>query len=133
MTIAPNPLYPERAPQAFEVSYAGNPAGNRGDMRFEEGIGTDTDVPNDFVRGAFIDTTNAPGRINHNNPEMVYKYPEETMAERAHVGSSTWIEAPAMLSDFVAGASAGQTPPQFEMIIVPGGYMYRRAPTVITD
>src|SRR5262245_11579142 len=133
MTIAPNPLYPERAPQAFEVAYAGNVPGNRGDMRFEEGIGTDTDVPNDFVRGAFIDTTNAPGRINHNNPEMVYKYPEETMAERAHVGSSSWIEAPAMLSDFVAGASAGQTPPQFEMIIVPGGYMYRRAPTVITD
>jgi len=133
MTIAPNPLYPERAPQAFELAFAANPPGNRGDMRFEEGIGTDTDVPNDFVRGAFVDPTSAPGRINHNNPNMVYKDAAETMAERAHVGSSTWIEAPAMLSDFVAGASAGQTPPQFEMIVVPGRPMYRRAPTVIDD
>lgn len=133
MTLGPNPLYQERAPQAFEVAYAGNVPGNRGDMRFEEGIGTDTDVPNDFVRGAFIDTTSMPGRINYNNPEAQYKHADETMRERAHVGSSTWIEAPAMLSDFVAGAGAGQTPPQFEMIRVSGGYAYRRAPTVIDD
>jgi len=133
MTIAPNPLYPERVPQAFEVALAANPAGNRGDMRFEEGIGTDTDVPNDFVRGAYVDTAARAGTLNQKDPEHVFKHPEETMAERAHVGSSTWIEAPAMLSDFVAGASAGQTPPQFEMIVVPGGYMYRRAPTVISD
>ena len=133
MGLAPNPLYAERAGQSYEVALAYNVPGNRGDMRFEEGIGTDTDVPNDFVRGAYIDTQPAPGRINHNNPEMVYKHADETMRERAHIGSSTWIEAPAMLGDFVAGASVGQTPPQFEMIRTPGGYAYRRAPTVISD
>ena len=133
MTIAPNPLFPERVPQAFELAFAANPAGNRGDMRFEEGIGTDTDVPNDFVRGAFIDPTSMPGRINYNNPDAVYKHADETMRERAHVGSASWIEAPAMLSDFVAGAGVGQTPPSYEMIVVSGGYAYRRAPTVIDD
>ncbi len=133
MTIAPNPLFPERTSQAYELAFAANPAGNRGDMRFEEGIGTDTDVPNDFVRGAFMDPTSVPGRLSHNNPDMVYKSAEETIRERAHVGSASWIEAPAMLSDFVAGAGVGQTPPSFEMIRVPGTYMYRRAPTVIDD
>ena len=133
MGIAPNPLFAERSPQAYELAFAANPAGNRGDMRFEEGIGTDTDVPNDFVRGAFMDPTSIPGRLSYNNPEAQYKHADETMAERAHVGSASWIEAPAMLSDFVAGAGAGQTPPQFEMVVVPGGFMYRRAPTVIDD
>jgi hypothetical protein len=133
MTLAPNPLYPERVGQAFEVALAYNVPNNRGDMRFEEGIGTDTDVPNDFVRGAYIDTQPRAGTLNQKDPEHVWKHADETMAERAHIGSSTWIEAPAMLSDFVAGAGAGQTPPQYEMIRVPGGYAYRRAPTVISD
>lgn len=133
MTIAPNPLYSEKTAQAFEVAYAGNVPGNRGDMRFEEGIGTDTDVPNDFVRGAYIDTAARAGTLNQKDPEHVWKHADETMQERAHVGSATWIEAPAMLADFVAGAGAGQTPPQWEMIMSPGGYSYRRAPTVISD
>ena len=83
----------------------------RGPLRFEEGVATDTDVPNDFGQGAYGD----PGGDGRGRPFTPVKDPAQTMAERAHVGSATWIEAPTMLQDFVIGASAGQTPSQFEM------------------
>ena len=51
MGIAPDPQFPERAPQIFERKGADGFAGNRGPLRFEEGIATDTDVPNDFMKG----------------------------------------------------------------------------------
>jgi hypothetical protein len=134
MTIAPNPLYPERQAQNFEGQMAPSIPSNKGPLRFEEGIATDTDVPNDFARGAYFDPSFAPSRINHNNPEMVFKRAEDTLAARAHVGSSTWIEAPAMLGDFVQGASSGQTLPQFEQVMNPLTSRQKRpAPTVIRD
>jgi hypothetical protein len=80
----------------------------RGPLRFEEGVATDTDVPNEFGRGAYADCF-------YERPVTNVKGPEETMRERAHVGSATWIEAPAMLSDFVYGAQAGQGLPEWEM------------------
>src|SRR5215510_9318983 len=83
----------------------------RGPLRFEEGVATDTDVPNDFGVGAYGDTA-GDGR---GRPYLCVKGPDETMRERAHVGSSTWIEAPTMLNDFVIGASIGQGPPTFEV------------------
>jgi len=83
----------------------------RGPLRFEEGVATDTDIPNDFGQGAYGDG----GGDGRGRPFTPIKSPEQTMQERAHVGSATWIEAPTMLQDFVIGASVGQGLPQFEM------------------
>jgi len=132
--LAPNPLYPERAAQSYAGQMGPSIPGNKGSLRFEEGVATDTDVPNDFARGAYFDTTFAESRINHNNPEMVFKRAEDTLRARAHVGSSTWIEAPAMLGDFVTGANSGQTMPEFEVVTNPlTSHQRRSAPTVIVD
>lgn len=93
-----------------EVQYerGGSPnVTRRGPLRFEEGIPTDTDIPAEFGRGAYGDTQHYPAVTER-------KSPEETMRERAHVGSATWIEAPSMLSDFVYGAQAGQMKPDYE-------------------
>lgn len=133
MTIAPTPRFPERMSQQFDRVMAPSITHNEGPLRHEEGIATDTDVPSDFARGAFGDTISAPGRMNHNNPEMLYKHADETMHERAHVGSASWVEAPTVLSDFVAGASAGQGMPQFETVMNPGTIQARRAQTVVLD
>ena len=94
------PLQPERdrSPQ-YERDIAMNDR-RRGPLRFEEGIATDTDVPNDFRRGAYADTANEL-------PVTCIKGSGETMRERVHMGSSTWIEAPSLLSEFVHGAHGG--------------------------
>ena len=133
MAISPNPMFPETQQTMFESTYAPSIPGNRGPLRFEEGIATDTDVPYDFGVGAYEDTAPAPGRQNHNNPEMFYKYAEETMRERAHVGSATWIEAPAMLGDFVQGSMSGEGIPVWEYAYNTGGMMKRPNPTVVYD
>lgn len=100
MGLAPiPPLQPERdrSPH-YETDVASNDR-RRGPLRFEEGIATDTDVPNEFRRGAYADTASGP--------VTVVKGAGETMRERVHVGSSTWIEAPALLGEFVHGAHGG--------------------------
>ena len=83
----------------------------------------------DFGQGAYADTSSSPVRMNHNNPDMFYKPAEQTMRERAHVGSASWIEAPEVLSDFVAGAVAGDGIPTFEMVGNTGYHMNRPNPT----
>jgi len=133
MAVAPNPMFPETGMTNFERTLAPSIPGNRGPLRFEEGVATDTDGPMDFGIGAYEDTAPSPLRQNHNNPEMFYKYPEETMRERAHVGSATWIEAPAMLGDFMQGSMSGEGMPQFEYAYGSGGYMKRPNPTVVYD
>ena len=133
MAVGPTPMFPEAQQTMFERSMAPSIPGNRGPLRFEEGIATDTDVPYDFGVGAYEDTAPSPGRNNHNNPEMFYKYAEETMRERAHAGSSSWIEAPAMLGDFVQGTMSGEGMPTFEYAFGSGGYMKRPNPTVVYD
>lgn len=133
MNVAPAPMFPERTPSMFERTLAPGIPGNRGPLRFEEGVATDTDVPYDFGVGAYQDTAPSPMRMNHPNPEMFYKYPEDTMRERAHVGSATWIEAPAMLGDFVKGATAGDAIPTFEYVYNTGMHMNRPNPTVVMD
>lgn len=97
--------YPDKSVQ-YERSVAVNNT-RRGPLRFEEGIPTDTDVPTEFGKGAYGDTSNE-------HPRLEIKSAQETMRERAHVGSSTWIEAPTMLSDFVYGAQAGRSKPSYE-------------------
>lgn len=133
MNVAPAPMFPERSPNVFERSLAPSIPGNQGPLRFQEGVASDTDVPNDFGRGAYADTAPSPMRMNHNNPEMFYKYPEETMRQRAHVGSASWIEAPAMLGDFVQGAMSGDGMPTFEYAYNPGTHVNRPNPTVVSD
>ena len=79
MTVAPQNPYPEQQQGVFERTMAPSIPGNRGPLRFQEGIQTDTDVPNDFVRGAYGDT--APnGRFSHPSREMFYKWPEESIS-----------------------------------------------------
>lgn len=133
MSVAPVPMFPEKAPTMFEGTYAPSIPGNKGPLRFEEGIATDTDVPRDFARGAYFDTSSAPGRSNHNNPEGVFKSAMETMQERAHVGSASWIEAPTVLSEFVEGAMAGDGMPTFEYEYNDGARHGRLNPTVVFD
>lgn len=98
-------MYPDQSVQ-YERAVAVNNT-RRGPLRFEEGIPTDTDVPTEFGKGAYDDTNNV-------RPRLEVKSAQETMRERAHVGSSTWIEAPTMLSDFVYGAQAGRNSPSYE-------------------
>lgn len=133
MNVSPAPMFQEREPAMFERTMAPSIPMNKGPLRFEEGIATDTDVPNDFSRGAYFDTSSAATRQNHNNPEGVFKHAEETMQERAHVGSASWIEAPVLLSDFVTGAMAGDGMPTFELEMNTGGHMNRPNPTVVFD
>jgi hypothetical protein len=112
----------------YERDIAYNPT-RRGPLRFEEGVATDTDIPNDFGLGAYGDTA-GDGR---GRSYTVIKDPATTMRERAHVGSATWIEAPTMLSDFVIGASIGQGPPQFEVEVGSERRLYRLNPAMVND
>jgi hypothetical protein len=101
----------------------------RGPLRFEEGVATDTDIPNDFGMGAYGD----PGGDARGRAYTVRKDPGETMRERAHVGSASWIEAPTMLSDFVIGAQAGQRGLEFEMELGSEARLYRINPAQVQD
>jgi hypothetical protein len=101
----------------------------RGPLRFEEGVATDTDIPNDFGQGAYGD----PGGDGRGRPFTPIKDPSQTMRERAHVGSASWIEAPTMLSDFVIGASIGQGPSTFEVEVGSERRLLRINPTTVSD
>jgi hypothetical protein len=131
MGIAPNPQFPERSPQNYEVKMAGN-AERRGPLRFEEGVATDTDVPNDFQKGMASGVATAPGRPNRNAP--VWQNPAaETLSERAHVGSAAWIEAPTFLGEFAHGSYGQNSEQVIETKVVSGGRSQRQNPTVVND
>lgn len=131
MGISPAPQFPERAPQGYELKNAGN-ATRRGPLRFEEGIATDTDVPRDFQKGIENGSAVAPGRPNRNAP--VWDKPAaETLSERAHVGSASWIEAPTFLSEFSAGSFSNHAEQTFETRTASGGRTARHNPTVVND
>lgn len=117
-----------RPASGYEHAIAVNTT-RRGPLRFEEGVATDTDIPNDFGLGAYGDT----GGDGRGRPFTVSKDPATTMRERYHVGSSSWIEAPTMLSDFVIGASIGQGQPQFEMEIGSERRLIRPNPAQVSD
>ena len=93
----------------------------RGPLRFEEGVATDTDVPQDFGAGAYGD----PAGDGRGRPFFGVKSPEETMKERNHLGATTWVEAPTALNDFVYGASAGQGMPVFDLEYGSEARLYR--------
>jgi malate synthase len=106
--------------------------GQRGPLRFEEGLATDTDVPMEFTKGAMQGYLPAPGRPNHNQ-NVFEKLPEETMRERAHVGSAAWVEAPTVLSDFASEAFADHGDNHFEEVFRDGGHQFRLNPSVVQD
>jgi len=133
MSLGPEPQFPERGRYAYDRSMGPDSPGGRGPLRFEEGLSTDTDIPSDFQRGMIEFMISAPGRINHVDPETQFKFPEETMAERAHVGSAAWIDAPTMLGEFAHGSFTDQAEVRYEEVFRSGGIQKRRAPEVVTD
>lgn len=131
MGIGPAPMFPERAPQMYERKMADN-YDRRGPLRFEEGIATDTDVPSDFQKGIASGSAAAPGRPNRNAP--VWQKPaEETMSERAHVGSAAWIEAPTFLGEFSHGSFTDYAEQKVEVVARSGARTQRMSATVVND
>jgi hypothetical protein len=132
MTIAPDPKFPERPGTMYDRKFSPATPGQRGPLRFEEGIATDTDVPTQFTNGALQGYMPAPGRPNRNS-SVWQKTAEETMRERAHVGSAAWVEAPQNLSDFAAGAFADHGDNRFEEVFRSGTYQKDQNAAVVND
>ena len=132
MTIAPAPRFPERPGNTYDRKMAGALPGQRGPLRFEEGLATDTDIPQEVANGARQGYIPAPGRPNRNAPVHT-KPAEETMRERAHVGSAAWVEAPEMLGDFASGAFADHGVNVFEEEFRSGAHQQRQNPAVVQD
>lgn len=131
MPIAPDPRFPESTGRVYERKFGVN-APRRGPMRFQEGVTTDQDVPSGFVTGVEQGHATAPGRMNHNQ-NVYHKWPEETLAERAHVGSAAWVQAPSMLEDFAHGSFADYGAIEYERVFNPETRQYRDNPAVVQD
>ncbi|NDH64837.1 MAG: hypothetical protein EBY26_00325 [Microbacteriaceae bacterium] len=130
--IGPVPMFPEQVGNTYERKMAAALPGQRGPLRFEEGVATDTDVPTDFQKGMMQGSITPPGRPNH-NMNVFEKYPEETMAERAHVGSAAWVEAPVYLGEFAQGSFSDYAEVRYEEVIRSGGRQVRTNPAVVVD
>jgi hypothetical protein len=133
MSLGPDPQFPERGNYNYEDIQGPNRAGQRGPLRFEEGLATDTDLPDSFREGMLEFMVPAPGRLNHVNPATQFKMPEETMAQRAHVGSAAWVDAPTMLGEFAHGSFTDQAEMRYEAVVRNGRIQKRRAPEVVSD
>ncbi len=130
--LAPAPKFAERDPNVYERKMASALPGERGPLRFQEGVGTDTDVPNEFAKGALQGYQTPPGRPNH-NMNVWEKWPEETMRERAHVGSAAWVEAPTYLSEFAGGSFADYGTIEYQQVDRGEGRKMRANPTTVND
>lgn len=126
--LAPAPQYPERITPVWERKFhnSGTP-GRKGPLRYEEGIGTDTDIPDSFTEGIMQGYRTAPGRPNH-NAKVDTKTSQETMQERAHVGSAAWVEAPTFIDEFSRGAFGNPDRVVYETVIRSGGHYMRQNP-----
>lgn len=133
MGIAPVPSSPEIGAYAFERKMAPDAAGVRGPLRYEEGLGTDTDVPAGFVRGATEALNGAPGHPNWVDPETQFKHANETMAQRAHPGSSAWTESPTFRGEFSRDALQDYASPSYDQVDRSGGRYQRVSPALIVD
>ena len=132
MAIAPTPQVPERSGNTYDRKMASSVPGQRGPLRFQEGIGTDTEVPQEFATGAAQGYTPAAGRPNRNAPVHT-KPAEETMKERAHVGSASWIEATDYLQEFSNGSFQDYAEPTIEEVTRNGARQSRVSPAVVQD
>lgn len=133
--LAPVAKYPERPGTVYERKMAPDAAGGRGPLRFEEGLGTDLDLPNEFGNGVMQGYRTAAGRMNH-NANVYEKWPAETMRERAHVGSAAWTSAPTYLGEFAHGTDSHNAERRYEMEDRNGplGRRYeRRNPAMVQD
>ncbi len=130
--LSPVPQFPETGGYQYEVKQAPNAPGQRGPLRFEEGVATDTDIPNDFVVGAQQGYQSMPGRINR-NVKVDTKYAEETTQQRAHVGSAAWVEAPTFLGEFAHGSFNDYAEVEFEQEIRSGRRYSRVNPASVQD
>ena len=130
--IAPTPQFPERVGTSYERKFSPATPGLRGPLRFEEGIATDTDVPNDFQLGLDQGYDTPAGRPNHNE-NVFEKYPEETMRERAHVGSASWVEAPTYLGEFAQGNFGDHSQIVIEEVVRSGVRYGRMNPASVND
>jgi hypothetical protein len=134
VNLAPTPSYSERDRGAvnYESKSASNPS-RRGPLRFEEGLATDTDVPNDFTLGVMQGYRTAPGRPNH-NLNVFEKSAAETMQQRKHVGSASWIDSADMLGEAMHGMNVnGNAARRFEQVTRSGGRYERLHGAVITE
>ena len=132
MSIAPAPKFPERPGTTYDRKVTPATPGQRGPLRFEEGIGTDTDVPNEFAKGAMQGYLPAAGRPNRNAPVHT-KTAQETMSERAHVGSASWVEAPDFLSEFSTGSFQDYGQNTYEEKFVSGSHQQHPNPAQVQD
>jgi hypothetical protein len=99
-------------------------------MRFQEGVATDTDVPRDFMVGVMQGHRTDPrGR----NIKVDTKYAEETLQERAHVGSAAWVEAVPMLAEFAHGSFGDNGLIEYEVVRRPEGKQYYPNPATVWD
>jgi hypothetical protein len=130
--IAPVPSFPERTGTVYERKMSAAQAGLRGPLRFEEGVATDTDVPNDFQLGLNQGYDTPAGRPNH-NLNVMEKYPEETMRARAHVGSAAWVEAPAYVAEFSNGTFSDYAEIKIEEVFRSGSRYQRMNPAAVAD
>jgi hypothetical protein len=132
MTIAPSPKFPEKPGTVYDRKMSSATPGQRGPLRFEEGVATDTDIPQEFTNGAMQGYVPASGRPNR-NAAVHTKTAEETMRERAHVGSAAWVEAPNNLSEFSAGGFADHGDNRFEEVFRNGGPQKAGNAAVVQD
>lgn len=131
MGISPSNIPPERSPQSFQRTMGPDVAMNKGPQRFDEGLATDSDVPDDFMQGMGDGYQTGPGSPNHNNPDSQYKHADQVMQERAHVGSASWVDSPSVLKDFVNGVT--EPPVTYPDVVRSGGRYERMSPEVVTD
>jgi hypothetical protein len=129
--MAPVIQVPEKVGTTYEAKMAPNAPGGRGPLRFEEGVATDTDVPNEFMTGLSQGYITAPGRPNHNLPVFI-KSAEETMSERAHMGSAAWTSAPSFLQGFSEGAGP-EAEVKYIAVDRSGGSYLRVNPATVND
>lgn len=132
MALAPTPGFPERPGTTYERNVVSGAPSGPGPLYFEEGLGTDTDLPNNFQIGAMQGYATPPGRSNH-NVNVYTKTAQETMQERAHVGSAAWVEAPGMLQDFAAGSFSDFAEVRYEEVFRSGGRQARPNAAVVND
>jgi hypothetical protein len=130
--IAPTPGFPEKVGATYERKMSPATPGLRGPLRFEEGIATDTDVPSDFQLGLDQGYDTPAGRPNH-NVNVMEKYADETMQQRAHVGSAAWVEAPTYLGEFAQGNFGDHSQVVIEEVIRNGAHQYRVNPAQVND
>ncbi|MGW0060372.1 hypothetical protein ACWDTT_10640 [Streptosporangium sandarakinum] len=130
--LSPAPRFPERLTSVFERKNAPFAPGGKGPLRFEEGIATDTDVPSDFTTGIMQGYQTAPGRPNH-NMKVDTKTPGETTRQRAHVGSSSWIEAPTFLGEFAFGTDTDKAAEVYQTVRRSGHHYTRYNPARVDE